>query len=283
MSRTRGPQTRIYRWLLLAYPRAFRARYVDEMVQLFGDQLEDARLAGARGGTTRTWLRGIGDLVATAAPEHAAGSRTTAHSLGPPPSTSSRMLGLLGILGGLILVAAFVPDLSWSREAFDLRLVVFGVGAIAIALVVHRLQRSRAPRASLIAASAVLIANAWYLVMVIASIDRPQPPIGDPEFRLVGFYAGVAMWWADAAFGAVALRLGVVSRWGALALALGSVLAFLGMDRLELVRGDMAWLFTPVALFGIALNGLGWILLGIDVAFRRRAVVPPLDEPIGPA
>ncbi len=107
----------------------------------------------------------------------------------------------------------------------------------------------------------MILANAWYLAMVVLSNGRPQPPVGDPEFRLVGFVAGVAMWWADAAFGLVSLRLEVadrlrlVARGGALALAIGSVLAFAGMDRLGLVRGDLAWLFTPAAMLGIALNG----------------------------
>ena len=190
------------------------------------------------------------------------------------------MLGLVGIVGGLVLVAAFLPNLPWTRELFQLRLVLFNLGAIAVAMAVHRRQAAVAARASLAAAGAVTLANAWYLVMVILSIDRPQPPDADPDFRLVGFFAGAAMWWADAAFGFVSWRLGAVTRWGALALAIGSVLAFLGMDRLELMRGDLAWLFTPVALLGVGLNGLGWILLGIDVAFRRRrtADVPSQEQ-----
>jgi hypothetical protein len=74
-------------------------------------------------------------------------------------------------------------------------------------------------------------------------------------------------------------------RWGALAPAIGPILAFTGMDRLKLVRGDRAWLFTPAPLISIALSGLGWILLGLDVAFRRRhGAAPPLRaEPGHPA
>lgn len=93
------------------------------------------------------------------------------------------------------------------------------------------------------------------------------------------------MWLADAAFGVVSWRLAAVSRWGALALAIGSVLAFTGMDRLELVRGDLAWLFVPAALVGVALNGVGWILLGVDIAFRpgRSPAAPPRAEVHQPA
>jgi hypothetical protein len=280
MSRAAGSPARIYRLLLAAYPREFRARYGDEMAQLFADQLRDARLEGSRGGAIRTWLRAIPDLAASAAAEHAGRNRTVAHTLSDPPSVSTRLLGFVGILGGLILVAAFLPSLPWTRESFQLRLVLFNAGAIAIAVAVHRRQAALAPRLSLAVASAVILSNAWYLAMVVLSIDRPQPPEGDPEFRLVMFFAGVAMWWSDAIFGFVASRLGAVTRWGALALAVGSVLAFLGMDRLELARGELAWLFSPITLFGIALHGVGWVLLGIDVAFRHRpgAVAAPSVE-----
>ena len=270
MRRVEASPARIYRRLLALYPPEFRARYADEMVQLFVDQLRDAQLVAAPGETARTWLRTLHDLVSTAASERARRNRGVAHSLMPPPSGSSRMLGVMGILGGLVLVAAFLPNLPWTWEFSALRLVLFNAGAIAIAVAVHRRQAAVSGRASLAVAIPVIVANAWYLAMVILSIGRPQPPQGDPEFRLVMFFAGAAMWWADAAFGVVTWCLGAVTRWGALALAIGSVLAFTGMDRLELVRGDLAWLFVPAALVGVALNGIGWILLGVDLAFRRR-------------
>jgi hypothetical protein len=45
------------------------------------------------------------------------------------------------------------------------------------------------------------------------------------------------------------------------------------MDRLELTSPGSPTVFGPLALTGIALNGLGWILLGIDLA--RRAPEAP--------
>jgi hypothetical protein len=111
--------------------------------------------------------------------------------------------------------------------------------------------------------------------MVVLGVGRPQFPEPEPEFRLVMFYAGAAMWLTDAIFALAVWRLGTATAWGAVTLAVGSVLAFLGMDRLELVRGDFASVFVPLALLGVALNGTGWILLGLDVAFRR---VMPRDN-----
>ena len=184
-----------------------------------------------------------------------------------------------------MLVAAFLPNVSWGWELNNLRLVLFNAGAIAIAIAVHRRQVAVSRRLTLTVASAVVLANAWYMAMVVMSIGRPQFPAPDPEFRLVMVWAGVAMWWADAAFGLVTWRLGAVMRWGALMLAVGSAIAFTGMGHLEMVRGDLAWLFGPASQVGIALNGLGWILLGVDVAFRRRRVPGPdlsAPEPAAP-
>jgi hypothetical protein len=244
------------------------------MVQLFRDQLRDAQAGGAPAGAATTWLRTLCDLAVTAASEHARRDRTVAHSLAAPPSTSSRVLGLAGILGGAVLLAAFVVDIA--PELNNVRLVLFNAGAMAIIIAVHRRQASASRPLALAATVPALLANAWYLAMVVLATTRPEPFAGD--FGLVFFFAGATMWLTDAAFGLVTLRLGVVARWGALALAIGSVLAFTGMDRLELSPRDNPTIFGPLALFGIALNGIGWILLGLDVATRRRPTEAPSSE-----
>jgi hypothetical protein len=184
-----------------------------------------------------------------------------------PPSTSSRVLGLLGIVGGAVLLAAFIVDISPDLNV--VRLVLFYVGAVAVVLAVYPRHAAVAPLLASIAAVPALLANAWSLAMIALASGRPNPFAGD--FGLVYFFASLALWLADALFGLVALRLGVVSRWGGLALGLGSLLAITGMDRLELTTRDNPTIFGPLALVGIALNGIGWILLGIDVATRSSA------------
>jgi hypothetical protein len=176
---------------------------------------------------------------------------------------------LLGIVGGVAIAAAFIPGISWSQEAFQLRLVLFNVGAIAI-LAAVRPRRANTPFSRTVAAAAIA-ANAWYLAMVVLSIGRPQFPEPDSGFRFIAFGAGAAMWLTDAAFGLVALRNAVLARPAAIALAIGSVLAFLGMDRLGLVQSEVARLVQPLALIGIGMNGLAWILVGIDLLRSRTS------------
>ena len=184
------------------------------------------------------------------------------------PSMPTRVLGAVGIIGGVVLLAAFVVGIPGDLNT--LRLVLFNLGAIAVTIAVQRRHAETGSRVALLVASAAVLANAWYLVMVVLSIGRPVPPAPDPDFRLVMFYAGLAMWLADSAFGFVALRLGLVTRWGALALAIGSLLAVLGMSHLELTSPSNPTIFGPLSLVGIALNGIGWIVLGLDVALRGR-------------
>jgi hypothetical protein len=202
-----------------------------------------------------------------------------AHSLATSPSTSSRVLGLVGVLGGAVLLAAFVVDIAPDLNVF--RLVLFNAGAMAIVLAVHRRQASAAPKLALLAAVLAFVTNVWYLSMVLLAVGRSQSPLGDSDFGLVWFFAGVAMWLTDAAFGLVALRLGLVSRWGALALTIGSLLAITGIDRLGLTSSTNPTTFGPLSQVGIVLNGIGWILLGLDVAIRRR-LLPTQPQGVPP-
>jgi hypothetical protein len=270
-----GFSERLYASLIRIYPAAFRARYRDEMVQLFADQLHDARVGQSGRGLARAWLRALADLVTSAAAEHLRGDRSVAHSTAmAPPGAVARALGAAGVLGGLVLLAGFVvnigPDFNW------IRIVLFNVGAIAIGIALAR--RAAAPPALLmLTAGAVVLANAWYIGMTVLSLGVLRPNAG--TFGYVYFLAGAATWLADAAFGAVLARkrrltAGLGGRAAAVALAIGSLLAFTGMDRLGLVSRDHETIFATLSLFGVFLNGLGWITLGLDVAIGRRRLPP---------
>jgi hypothetical protein len=180
-----------------------------------------------------------------------------------------------GILGGVVLLAAFVTEIAPGLN--NLRLLLFNIGAMAVAIGVHRRQAPAAPGLALVGAVPAFLANAWYVAMVLLAIGRPNPFGGD--FGVVYFAASLALWVADAWFGLVTVRLGVVTPWGALALAIGSILAIPGIDRLGLTSPANPTIFGPLSLVGIALNGIGWILLGLDVATHGRATTQPRRAP----
>jgi len=186
----------------------------------------------------------------------------------PTPSGPVRALGVLGILGGAVLLVAFLPVQVFDGSTNLIRLLLYCLGAAAVAVAVQG-RAAPASRLGRVVAAAVVAANLWYVVMIVLGTGRPQLPEPDPEFRRIAFVAGLAMWLADSAFGWVTLRLRTADRLGAIALAVGSLLAILGMSHLELTSSQHPTIFGPISLVGIALNGLGWILLGLDVALGR--------------
>ena len=190
-------------------------------------------------------------------------------SLAAPPSTSSRVLGLIGIVGGVVLLAAFIVDVPSGFNAVRISLLL--VGAMATIAGVYRIQAAAAPSSAAVAAVAAFVANAAYLALTLLTIGVSNPFGGD--LGLVYLGAGIALWLADAAFGLVTLRLGVLTRAGALALAVGSFLAVTGIDRIGLTSSANPTIFGPLALAGVALTGFGWILLGLDLATKSRATV----------
>jgi hypothetical protein len=177
----------------------------------------------------------------------------------------TRVLGGVGILGGLALLAAFVVEIpaGWAAA----RLLVFPAGAIAVAAATYGSHAAASPRLALAGTIPLVLANGALIAWELLALGRDQPFAG--TFGLLGFWISLAFWLADAWFGLVALRLGVMWRPAALMLAAGSLLAILGIDRLGLTSSANPTVAGPLALAGIALNGLAWILLGLPVAFPR--------------
>jgi hypothetical protein len=82
------------------------------------------------------------------------------------------------------------------------------------------------------------------------------------------------MWLGDAWFGAMVVLLSrgkPTQRLGGLALFVGSLLAFTGMDRLGLTGQGKMTFFTTASLTGVFLNGCGWVLLGAILIRLRPA------------
>ncbi|HUP83714.1 MAG TPA: hypothetical protein VM284_05960 [Candidatus Limnocylindria bacterium] len=257
-----GGHGRFYRGLLRLYPADYRARFADQMVQLFGDQVRDD-------GKARSWLKAMVDIPGSALSEHLRRNRSVAHSLTLAPTPAARLLGLLGVLGGAFLLLGFIQLDAWTPDLFNLRLLVFNLGAIAIAIGVHMRQSKAGRLLSLSGAIPVVVANAVYLVFTLMLVAKlGQLGAGDYQPVLLFFLSAAAMWLSDAWFGLVTFRLRVLNRWSALALVIGSLAAFVGMGNFGLAPNGSA--MEKIVLTGVALHGAAWILLGLEVALRRR-------------
>lgn len=266
-----SPHERIYRRLLWLYPASFRARYTEPMAQLFADQLRDARGGSAPAGSLRLWVRTVGDLFTSAASEHLWKDRTVAHSATTVPSFSARALGIAGVLAGLVLIVPYLVtiDETW----FPPRILVFNAFVIALVVGLHRRQAASSPRLALAAGALVILANAWYIGMVMLGVGDVNPFGG--ALGLVWLVSGLALWGAAAAYGAASLAIGAFSHWGPILLVIGSALTATGIDRLGLAGSDSV--FGPLSQIGGVMHGLGWIVMGSELALgiSRRGEPTP--------
>ncbi len=259
MTTAAGPHQNIYRGLLRLYPADYRARFGDQMVQLFSDQLRDQ-------GPLQSWLRAMGDLSSSALSEHLRRNRTVAHSMTLAPTPLSRLLGVLGVIGGAFLLIAFV-GITIGPDLFNLRLAMFNIGAIAVVIAVHQRQARSGRALALAGALPAIVANVAYLVLIVALVNQPGE-LGPGRFGALIAPVATAMWLSDVWFGLVALRLRAVSRLASLALVIGSLFALVGQDWIGIVHAGSV--IETAVLAGIAVHGLAWMALGLDVALRRR-------------
>jgi hypothetical protein len=274
--------TRLYARLLRAYPADFHRRYADQMVVLFTDQIRDTRGNRSRTGLAITWIRALADLASTALGEHLRRNRTVAQSLTTfAPTRSMRLLGLVGLAGGVLLLVAFLTfDPFETRAANMVRLVIFALGGAAVALAFYRRQALAAPALALVTAGAVVLSGVAYAIWLIVALWIPSPLSG--PFGAMNMFANGALWLSATLYGAATLKIGtawlgmprwvaVATRLGAVAL-LGSALALIGDDRLGLVDAEpYGRIWSMIAMLGLLLNGAGWVLLGsvLFLAGRR--------------
>jgi len=276
-----GPSQRVYSGLMQLYPAAFRERYREEMVRLFADQLRDARAGHGSGGVVTTWLRTLADLAWSALGEHLRKDRTVAQSLATfEPTRTMRLLGLLGIAGAGLLLWAFISFNPFDDPAINrIRLVTSALAGAAITLAFYRRQAVAAPNLALLTTAGVVIAGIWYATTVIVSASVDHPFLG--TFGLMNMFANIALWvtpaiWAigvlhtGAAWQGMSRNQALVTKLGVVSL-LGSIVGWLGDDRLGMVDSLWGGLWQAVALIGVAMNGIGWLILGAVLVVSGRA------------
>ena len=243
------------------------------MVVLFSDQLRDARTASAASGITTTWIRTMLDLASSALGEHLRKDRTTAQSLATfEPTRSMRLLGLVGLVGGILLLWAFVSFNPFeTRAANTIRLITFALGGAAIAVAFYGRQAIVGRSLTLVTSGAVVLSGTLYATLIVLAIWVESPFSG--IFGAINFWSSGGLWLSAAVYGAAMLKvggawqgmprwLGVATRLGAIAL-LGSSVAWVGDDRLGLVDSEQyGQMWSTIAMTGVFLNGTGWVILG---------------------
>ena len=281
----RSVSQRVYAGLLRLYPSEFRAHYRDEMLVLFGDQIRDARGRGTVG-VAATWIRTLGDLARSAVGEHLRRDRTMAQALTSfEPTRSMRLLGLVGVAGGVVLLWAFISlNPFGDRSVNFVRLSLFWLGGVAIALALYGRLAAASPRLAAFATAAVLVIGVWNLLWAVLAIGQENPHADG--FSLVWIVGYVVAWIAQAVYGAVLYGLAgatsgmtrhlrTVTRIAALALVLGGPLAFFGINDPDLADWEeYGFIYTRLGQIGLLLTGAGWIMLGalLVLAGRRMRV-----------
>jgi hypothetical protein len=273
---------RLFSSFLRLYPATFRARYRDEMVVLFSDQLRDARERHRPGGTTITWIRALTDLAASALGEHLRKDRTMAQSLTSiEPTRSTRLLGLIGVAGGLVLLWAFISLNPFSDRSVNfVRLATFSLGGVAVALALHGRLVANSPRLAAFVTAGVLVSGVWNVAWASLAIGQANPYAD--AFGGIGIVGGMVTWVVQTIYGAALLRLvrsprgmtdrvRTVTRIAALALLLGGPLAILGTNDRELANWqESGFIFTTFGQIGLLLTGAGWIMLAAPLVLSGR-------------
>src|SRR5258705_8432332 len=201
------------------------------------------------------------------------------------PTRTTRALGLFGVVGAILLLVAFASFEPFEdARANEVRLVVFSLAGAALALAFYRRQAVVAPTLALLTTGSVVIAGTWYAAMVLAAPAIEHPFIG--PFGLLNLLANIALWVTPAIWAIGMLHTGAA--WQGMSpnqaratklgmtILLGSIVAWIGDDRLGMVHSLWGALWQAVALAGVAMNGVGWLILGAVLVLAGRRPVSPV-------
>lgn len=277
-----GISERVYKTLLVAYPKGFREEYGPHMAQAFRDLLRDEVARRGAIGLVALWGRTILDLFVSAFAER---GRTVV------PVLSSRRLvrlgGISAMVGGalsLVLALLLAPGPSLVRfraetPLFDGALELAGVvGSLLIAVgalglyaaVVRRSPRLATLGAILASLSAVVAAGTVLYQVLFTLLSGGYPEDVMTPF-LVTVVAGAVNFVGFLLLGIVVFKARTLGRWSALPLALlvlplaSPILFFLFTEGPAGTIGTITGirlLIQVVYTSPAVLGSLGWVLLG---------------------
>jgi hypothetical protein len=274
---------RIYRALLVAYPKTFREHYETQLVQVFRDSFREAYRHHGMPGVIDLWLHTCADLLVTALIERV--MERSQYMFSPKVVLWG---GIAGVFCGLFwMMTGIAPD----SPALELALVL-GLGGLAG---LYSRQAGQGGRLGLagfalgILGTVLALATLWWGFTsgsLSPSTVRTEPVLAAPTL-LILLLAMVTMSIGLSLLGITSLRAKTLNRWRGLPLGVGLLSALNGLTfwlvyYVPLSQGRNPWVVWPPEGYGLTvaslvLLGLGWMGLGAMLAIEAEAKVaqPP--------
>jgi hypothetical protein len=274
---------RVYRALLVAYPKKFREHYETQMVQVFRDSFREAYHHHGMLGMIDLWLHTFADLLVTALIERI--------SEGSQYMFSPKVIlwgGVASVFSGLFwLMMGIAP--SSGGTTFVLALVL-GLGGLAG---LYSRQAGQGGRLALagfalgIIGTVLALATLWWGFTsgrLSPSTLQTEPVLAAPTvlillLGLVTLSIGLSL------LGITSLRAKTPHRWQGLPLGVGLLsimqsMTFWLVYYVPMSQGRNPWYTWPpegyvLNVAALVLLGLGWMGLGIMLATEAEAQIAP--------
>ena len=274
---------RIYRALLVAYPKKFREHYETQMVQVFRDSFRHAYHHNGMPGVIDLWLHTCADLLVTALIE-----RMMERSQYMSSPKVILLGGLASIFGGLFWILSGGP--AYSPVALVLALVL-GLGGL---VGLYSRQAGQGGRLALagfalgVMGIGAQLAGLWWSFTSGAFTDMERDPASAAPGALIYVLETVILGIGLILLGIASLRAKNIHIWPGLPLGLGLLTIIQSMIMwliayVPLSQGLVPWdppntdRFNALFTAADSLVGLGWMVLGIMLAIEADAKVaqPP--------
>lgn len=295
-SRVTSFSERLYRTLLVAYPKEFRQQYGEQLVQVFGDLCREELEQHGRKGLLVLWIRTLGDLAVSVFSQRS-GLAMFSFSLVRSGGLAIAIGGVLNFVskylsytGGMTASIAYPESLS-SRLALllgPIGMFLLAAGLATLGLYLMRGTMRGIRKAKILAAAGVVLASisaiVWMLLAVVLVISG-APAVGGPggipadsaQVTLLDILPMLGYWGmviASVAIGGVLLYARSLGRWWFL-LPISGILThplLVGVSWGMAVAPMSNFLTSPffivIYLVPYALATFGWLTLGFLMVSR---------------
>ena len=293
---------RIYRAMLVMYPKKFRDHYETQMVQVFRDSLRDAYRNNGMSGVIDLWLHTCADLLVTALNERF--MERSQFMFSPKVilwgGLASIFCGLFWMFAGVApssrastsvsdLVVGLAGVAPSSRASISVLALVLGLGGL---VGLYSRQAGQGGKLGLAGFALGITGTGLALAALLgisgSSANLEIDPVGAAPAVLISSLGMVILGVGLVVLGVTCLRSKTPYRWRGLPLCLGLLSTMFGMIvwlvvYMPLSQGHVPW--TPPNTYRIdmlltavyLLVGLGWMGLGSLLATEANAQVaqPP--------